>query len=230
MRLGAPLVDRQKLSVLFADTGVQFLYVVGTHHEELVSAQGARCQVEPGLLKMKLQHHPTHPLIRAIARDDADLVEVFDCTLGVGHDAMHVACALNVRVVATERSAVLCALHEDGLVRAAVRYPAIRNIDVICGDAAVVLAARPDRSIDVVMLDPMMLRAKGATPTFDALRALADHAPASAALYLHAARVAKRRVVLKRPRRVGVDVGTPLGFARVEHGAHVSYHIHDVVP
>jgi hypothetical protein len=217
------LVSRTKgIDAHLADAGAAYAYVVGTHHEELVRKGGGGCFVEPGLLKVKLPLGAAHPLVRAVGVDTRTL---FDGTLGLAHDALHLAHAIpGLRITGAERSAVLFALLEDGLARLGVAD----RIRPAHGDALEALQAMADGSVDVVFLDPMMSRPKGSTPTFEVLRAFAWGERASPALLAEAARVAARRVVLKLGRGAPLPPGCPLAFGEHHRGAHVTYHVHHV--
>jgi hypothetical protein len=222
---------------LFAQHDAELAYVVGTHHEEVVHRSvvgqgGGACFVEPGLLKVKLPLGLAHPLVRAVrgaladksgaAGDDVETL--FDCTMGLAHDTVHLATVLPaLRIEGSEKSPLLHALLEDGLVRLGVSA----RVSVACGDALDALRARADHSVDVVMLDPMMSRPKRATPPFEALRAVAWPERASPALLTEAARVARRRVVLKLGKGAPLPPGCPLVFPRehAQRGAHVTYHV-----
>lgn len=213
--------------MLWQETGAAYLYVVGTHHEEIrARGQPAACFVEPGLLKMKLQRGPRHPLLRALRGDDAAVETVLDGTLGVAHDAVFIACGLGARVRGIEKSPELVCLLEEGLPRIARTVPGAARVSVEHGDTLSVLQHLPDASVDVVFLDPMMSRPKGSTPTFDALRAFAWPERAGDALLTAAARVARRRVVLKLGRGAPLPASA-VPFLRAERGGSVTYHVHD---
>jgi SAM-dependent methyltransferase len=122
---------------------------------------------------------------------------VLDCTLGLGADALVAAEAVGPggEVVGLERAPALAAWVAEGLQR--LPHPAARRVTVRAADHAVALAAFPDRSFDVVVFDPMFRHARAAPGGFDAVRALADATPLSAAAVARARRVARRLVVVK---------------------------------
>jgi hypothetical protein len=212
-------VVRQGYEQMFAKTGADFAYVVGTHHEELVHKDGGGCFVERGLLKMKLQEGLRHPFVRAVGLQTRTL---FDCTVGLAHDAVHLALALpELRIQGTETSLLLFTLLEEGLPRLGVAD----RVTVAHTDALHALRALPDGAMDVVFLDPMMSRPKGSTPTFDALRLVASAERASPALLHEAARVASQRVVLKLGKGAPLPPGCPLSFPERLHGKAVTYHV-----
>lgn len=209
---------------MFEDSNAVHLYVVARAHDELRDAGGNACFVQEGLLASKLTTGRAHPFLRAIGEADS----VVDGTLGLANDALHIATVLGCTVRGIEGSALLHALQEEGLPRLARTWPAAAAITTEHGLAHEVLATMASASIDVVSLDPMMSRPKKSTPSFSLLRdfALADRA--SPALLREAARVARKRVVLKLGKGAPLPPECPLAFARCEQGTEVSYWVHDV--
>jgi hypothetical protein len=230
-RLAAPLLPRRALEVLWADSDADVLYIVGTHHDELKPREGASCFVEPGLLKMKLQRGADHPMLRAVRGADARVETILDGTLGLAHDAVFLAAALDAQVRGVEKSLPLALLLEEGLPRLARTLPAAGRVTVEHDDTLTVLQRAAPRSVDVVFLDPMMTREKGSSGTFGALRAFAWPERASDTLIAAAVAVARRRVVLKLgkgaplPPIARVDGALP--FARAERGGRVVYHVYE---
>lgn len=226
-RLGAPLVPRAAFEVVFSTSGATHLYVVARAHDEVRTPEGGACFVQPSLLKMKLQDGARHPFVRALLGPDPRIEVLFDCTLGLGADAMHAACALGCEVQGTEASPVLFSLLEEGLARLARAAPRLARVRVCNAEAEATLAALPDGAVDVVMLDPMMSRPKRSTPSFAVLRDFAKAERADAALLHQAARVARQRVVLKLGKGAPLPPDAPFAFARVERGSSVAYWVHD---
>jgi 16S rRNA (guanine1516-N2)-methyltransferase len=180
------------------------------------------CFVQEGMLPTKLGEGARHPFIRALG----DAESVVDATLGLANDALHAAIALRCRVVGVEGSPLLHALLEEGVARFERKYGV--RIELRFGDAREVLSGMEDRSSDVVFLDPMMSRAKKSAPAFELVRQLAVPDRASAELLSEAARVARRRVVLKLGKGAPLPADSPIRFSRFERGAHVIYWVHDV--
>jgi hypothetical protein len=184
----------------------------------------------------KLGEGQRHPLIRAVrgvvedgdAGDDVHVV--FDATLGLANDAVHVAAATGAFVQGCEGSVVMHALLEEGLSRIArSRAPwaaAAARVSAQHGDSAAVLARLPDDAVDVVVLDPMMSRRRRSAPSFELLRAFAVPDRASPRLLAEAWRVARRRVVLKLGKGAPLPVNRSIEFPRVVPGAHVVYWVH----
>lgn len=227
----APLVERRAWDQLFAQTGASHVYVVGRAHEEVRNAAGASCFVQEGMLSTKLadpvQGGARHPFLRALAGEDG-CETVVDCTLGLANDALHVAVGLGARITGIEGSPVIHALLEEGLPRLARSWPEAAHISLRFGPAVDVLRALPSGSHDVVMLDPMMSRPKKSAPSFALLRDFAVMERATPELLAEAARVARKRVVLKLGKGAPLPEGSPLSFARHEPGAHVVYFVEDV--
>lgn len=158
----------------------------------------------------RLHGGKNQPLARAVGLRDS-VPTVIDATAGLGRDAFHLA-LLGCRVVAVERSPVLAALFRDGLDRAAAELdPALLDrLTLIHADARRVLADGDESTRpDVVYLDPMYpprRHAAEAPKEMRILRRLVGHDLDAADLLTVARTVARRRVVVKRPR-----LAPPLG-------------------
>jgi 16S rRNA (guanine1516-N2)-methyltransferase len=158
------------------------------------------------------------PLARAVGLRGDERPSVVDATAGLGRDAFVLA-SLGCRVTLVEREPVIAALLEDGLARAA-REPgladAVARMHLVRGNARDYLSdldetARPD----VVYLDPMYPhRGKSALVKKEmrVFRALAGDDADAPEILDAALRVARRRVVVKRPARA-----EPLGGRRPTH-------------
>jgi Putative SAM-dependent methyltransferase len=231
-RFEVPFVPRKNLVDTAANAST--LYVVGTEHEQVLDvATGQNMHVQQGLLTIKVQQGLEHPFIRAVLGDD-DMntpLRIIDATLGLAGDALHVAHSLPAAsIIGIERSPLMHALLEEGLVRLSKSMVtrSATAIELRGGDASDELAAMADDSVDVVMLDPMMSRPRPSAPSMSLLRTFAWPAPASPALLLHAARVARRRVVLKLGRGAPLPPGCPLRFESSPGGRAVAYYVHTV--
>jgi len=151
------------------------------------------------------------PVVRAAGDPSGVLL---DATAGFGSDALRLVAA-GWRVIACERNPWIRWLLEEGLAAARGR-PSVRNdlaevaqrvrlVEI--PDAREVMAAIAGGAIepvDVVLLDPMYpaeRRGKAALPPKSAqlLRALAGEDPQAAELVGPARRIARRRVIVKRP-------------------------------
>jgi tRNA1(Val) A37 N6-methylase TrmN6 len=118
---------------------------------------------------------------------------VLDGTLGLGADSL--VCAHVVgpagRVIGVESSLPIYALVSEGIK---LRKTAL---EVVHGDARLVLESLPAHSIDCVVLDPMFDQPKKSSAHFELLRKFADHRPLDPVTLAQARRVAKRWVVVK---------------------------------
>jgi len=136
------------------------------------------------------------PLVRAANLRAGDLV--LDATLGLASDALIAAHATQRAIVALEASPVLAAFVAAGLRRLPAPGRLVANlIEVRCADHRAVLREMPDRSVDVVLFDPMFRSAAESGALFDLVRAFAEHAPLAGETLREARRVARRGVLVK---------------------------------
>lgn len=154
------------------------------------------------------------PLARAVGIKSRIRPVVLDVTAGLGRDAFVLAC-LGCAVWMIERSPIIAALLRDGLRRAALDPeigPLVANhLRLMVADGREFLRELgEDQRPDVVYLDPMYpRRGKSALPGKELrlLRRLAgDDEDAPELLAASLAR-ARRRVVVKRPRRAPPLIG-----------------------
>lgn len=152
------------------------------------------------------------PVARAVGIKASAPPCVVDATAGLGGDAFVMA-TLGCTVTLLERAAVVCALLEDGLRRAAMDpelEPIVRRMQLLHVDAHDWMSSQPAGSVDVVYLDPMFpeegrtARAKKGMYLFQQL--LEGDLDADA-LLVPARRLAGQRVVVKRPKRAPVLAG-----------------------
>lgn len=142
------------------------------------------------------------PIGRALGlRAGEPAPSVIDATAGLGTDALVMA-FLGCRVVAFERNATIFKLLEDGLarLRASGALPDVAaRLSFVHGDARSMT-----ESADVVYLDPMYPeegRSKSALPkkTMQMFRRLLEGDLDAPLLFAAAERVARKRIVVKRP-------------------------------
>jgi 16S rRNA (guanine1516-N2)-methyltransferase len=134
---------------------------------------------------------------------------VLDGTAGLGRDALILA-SLGCRLTLCERSPIVAALLEDGLRRAASEtalYDVISRMQFQPGETLSLLqnlqGAEPEARPEVVLLDPMFPhREKSALVKKDmrAFRSLVGEDLDANGLLAPALAVARKRVVVKRPR------------------------------
>jgi hypothetical protein len=222
-RLSAPVVVRKALADLAKD-GATLVYVVRVSRDELIDlTTGATTHVQPGMLPQKRTQGRHHPLIRALG----SAKRVLDGTAGLLNDALHAAELMPCEVMACEASPVVACLAEEGLRRLrqstdSALAAAAHRVSLRAERCEHVLSTLSPGDIDAVMLDPMMVRPRKASPAFSLMRVIADYAPAEATLIAGARRVAPL-VVLKLGRGVSVPVGTERWFRRHEAGRQVTY-------
>ena len=128
----------------------------------------------------------------------------------LGRDGFVLA-SLGCRVHLCERSAILAALLEDGLQRATLNQQVGAWVDqrltLVHGDSLRLLPALPPAERpDTIYLDPMYPPGKShvlVKKEMQALQAIIGPDGDSAALLETALQIARRRVVVKRPKRAG---------------------------
>ena len=190
------------------------------------------------MMPTKLQQGAQHPFVRAVWGETAgkrdDVKTIFDCTLGLANDAVHLAAITGASIVGCEQSPVLFSLLEEGLPRIARGSPrtmrwadAAARVCAVNANSADHLEGMQDGAVDVVVLDPMMSVQKRSAPSFSLLRAFAVMDRASPRLLLQARRVARLRVVFKLGKGAPLPVNRSIEFPRHLTGAHVVYWVHD---
>jgi 16S rRNA (guanine1516-N2)-methyltransferase len=171
-------------------------------------ASGPEAGATPWTVDLGRDRPGGEPVVRAVrGRGRAEGLRVVDATAGLGGDAGALARA-GMRVIAMERDPVLVALLEDALERWRSADPeAAARLTLWQGDARDLLpTVRP--APDVVLLDPMFPSGGGAAKRRPAAwlrdwagpRSEADEV-ADRALLREARRAARRRIVVKRPRK-----------------------------
>ena len=150
------------------------------------------------------------PIAKAVGLKTYGLpLTVIDATAGLGQDAFVLAC-LGCKVTMIERNPNISALLTDALQRGS-QIPAIagimHNLELMVGDALLILNNLPISAYpDVVYLDPMFpIRTKTALVKKE-MRAIKDIVGEDLDednLLPLARNIAKRRVVVKRPRIAG---------------------------
>jgi 16S rRNA (guanine1516-N2)-methyltransferase len=150
------------------------------------------------------------PLARAAGLKPGFNPTVWDATAGLGRDGFVLA-SLGCRVTLCERSAILVALLQDALQRASLDADIGGwigdRLQLVHGDSCAMLQqlAEPQQA-EVIYLDPMYPPGKArvlAKKDIRALQELLGPDRDSGILLEAALRHARRRVVVKRPRRAG---------------------------
>ncbi|MDH4275507.1 MAG: class I SAM-dependent methyltransferase [Gammaproteobacteria bacterium] len=147
------------------------------------------------------------PLARAMGIKGTARPHVLDCTAGLGRDAMVLA-NLGCTVTMIERSPIIAALLDDGLRRAlanpsTLEFAARMSLYAGCEAIDIMRNLAPEHRPDVVYLDPMYPhREKSALVKKEmrAIRAVVGDDQDAAQTLTWALRVARTRVVVKRPK------------------------------
>jgi 16S rRNA (guanine1516-N2)-methyltransferase len=153
------------------------------------------------------------PLARALGLGDRT-PDVLDATAGLGADAFVIA-SMGCRVTAVESSPLVFVLLDDGL-RRAIEDPRLQEIgsriEVVCAEGAKFLLDLPsERRPDVVYLDPMFpSKKKKSLPKkemqlFQKIGSIGSEPD----LFQAAIKVARTRVVVKRPTEAPPLAGKP---------------------
>ncbi len=200
-RHGVPFAVRGRLSLaeVAERAAVDALLVLGAH--AALWADGVEERWHPGMGALRARRLVTgervtaDPFLAAARLREGDAV--LDATLGLGADALVAAEAVGPdgSVLGLESSRALAAWAGEGFAR--LPGPAAARVRVECADHATWLAAAPERSVDVVLFDPMFRHARRGAPGFDVVRRLADPRPLSRESLDRARRVARRGVLVK---------------------------------
>ena len=160
-------------------------------------------------------------IVKAVAGERQRRPTVFDATAGLGRDSFVLA-SRGYPVTLCERSAVIAALLEDGLRRAAVRQDAeldaiLRRMTLHCGDAVAYLQqCDPQQRPDVVLIDPMFPASGKSALVKKEMRAFHQVVGPdcdSDSLLEAALAAARHRVVVKRPRKAEELAGKKPNFS-----------------
>jgi 16S rRNA (guanine1516-N2)-methyltransferase len=216
-RLHLPLVEgevaaAEGFDLALVETGVRLeLRVLRGYpgDQALVGGHGVGCELTQIDTTSGPGRSLSQPMVKAVGikKREAYRPRVFDATAGLGEDAWLLA-ALGCGVRACERNPVTHALLVDGLKRAAEARPEVAaRVRVELGDGVTVLErlageALEDRP-DVVYLDPMFPtgRKTAERKAMRVLRLISGDDLDADRLLGAALKVARRRVVVKRPLR-----------------------------
>lgn len=208
-RFGLPVIRKppgDAYYLVLRDTGLELL------QPDSQAAGAIRIEFAAGAMGHRLRFGGGRgqPLARAVGMKPGFNPVIWDATAGLGRDGFVLA-SLGSRVTLCERSAVLAALLEDGLRRAALNHDigdwVSQRIALVFGEAGQRLAElSADERPDTIYLDPMYPPGKAHVLVKKEIRAL-QHIIGpdqdSESLLHTALNTARRRVVVKRPRRAG---------------------------
>lgn len=142
------------------------------------------------------------PLARAFALKRNEPRTIIDATPGLGRDAFVMA-SLGATVIMVERSPVVAALLEDGLLRLAdAGHELVARLKLVVANSQQYLAQLTEEHIDGVYLDPMFPHRKKSALVKKEMRIFQQFVgfdEDADELLLPALQLAKKRVVVKRP-------------------------------
>lgn len=159
-------------------------------------------------------------IARACGLQGSFVPHILDATAGLGRDAFVLA-SLGCRLELLERSPVVYALLRDGLARGLAQgspeqQQILARLHLRNADALDYLREQPGASVDVVYLDPMFPERQKSADVKKEMRAFHQVVgeDADAAGLLEAAlRVARYRVVVKRPRKAPPLAARPPAYS-----------------
>ena len=170
----------------------------------------------------RLRKGQSDPMVEAMGLHKG--MEVLDCTLGLGADALVISYVVGNegRVVAVESSPVTAAIVRWGIKKYA-KGPvwlkeAMDRIEITCADHLDFLKRLSEKAFDVVYFDPMFRHPINASRPISPLRRLANQQPLSVAALYEGIRVSRKRVVAKE-RHDSSEFGR-LGFKGIVAGEH----------
>ena len=213
-RLHLPLVGAAKFALQLGGDGLQLVEL----------AAGAAGPIRADFVAGAVAHRRLfgggagQAIARAVGLQPGVRPSVMDATAGLGRDAFVLA-QLGCTLTLIERHPLVAALLEDGMQRAltdAQVAPIMARMQLLLGDAALLMSAWEGPSPQVVYLDPMFptrdksAQVKKEMRLFHPLVGADDDAPR---LLEAALALASHRVVVKRPRRAQAITGTPPSYA-----------------
>jgi 16S rRNA (guanine1516-N2)-methyltransferase len=209
-----PCTDYSHVLMYNADSGATRLELRATHKDAPGSVY---VNFARGTLGFRTRHgnRNNEPLARAAGLRGLARPTILDATAGLGRDAFILA-TLGCQVRMVERSPIIAALLRDGLARALTddtTLTAAERMQLLLGDAVTIMGRFTEQERpDMVYLDPMYPhRSKSALVKKEMrlLRALVGEDVDAPQLLEAALRVARKRVVVKRPRLAATLPGIP---------------------
>lgn len=204
--LGFPIVERKKRSISLMQREYSTdVLVAGKDRYELFR-QGMEQPLffHPNSAAFRLKRivkGETDPLIEASALTKGDTF--LDCTLGLASDSIIASYIIGGegKCVGLEADPTVAFIVKTGLQRFPANFEALersmQKIEVIQSEAIGFLANQPDRSWDVVYIDPMFQAPIEESSNFKPLRQAGVHTSLTEKWMEEAFRVCNRRVVVK---------------------------------
>ena len=210
--LGAPFVARlgRPLSQLFAASEAARLLIAGADGLRLKDGQtGTEYHFHPNMFLIRgslvLRGEPDH-FLQATGLGPGDAL--LDCTLGFASEAALASLVVGEQglVLGLESVPELAAVTRAGLqdfpMSNAALGAALRRVQVAAADHSAYLRGCGSRSFDAVYFDPFFeKRLTGSEASVSPLFVFGSPAPLDPSAVTEACRVARRRVVVKHPRR-----------------------------
>jgi len=206
----------EKLNLPICQPGYQYRFVLKVSEQGLElagtekSGQATTVRVDftTGRAAHRRRQHKREMLVRAVGFKQEKPPVIIDATGGLGRDSFILASA-GCQVQIFERIPVIAALLADGLKRAALHPETakiVSRIKLSCADALNKMQnmQQAGETTDVVYLDPMFPKRQKAAlvkKELQMLQILAQDKTPPAELLSNALSVAKKRVVVKRPKK-----------------------------
>lgn len=179
---------------------VDFSLVVSPKKNIRLTWADGEFQHHPGLAVYRIGNDRPSPFIAALRPRWGE--RTLDTTLGFGRDAMQVADRTEARVVGFERNAVMALLTELGLLKleGTRRFRKVcPRISVTRGDGYRFMKSCYRGQFDLVLIDPMFPEPVTGSRDMEVLHKLVQAEEFDHELLRDAARVARRRAVLRWP-------------------------------
>jgi hypothetical protein len=205
VRLSIPYVDRERrsLSDLKEQYRVKHVLVM-TQNGPVVHTPGGEYFFHLSMAELRIKNilngKPDH-MVAAMGLVPG--MSVLDCTLGLATDAIVASFVSGScgAILGLEASPVISFIVAYGLKNHDTGdkdvNAALRRITVTTADYNQELERLPDKSFDVVFLDPMFRRPINSSSNLKPLRDLTDNRPLEIGALEQARRIAKQRVVIK---------------------------------
>lgn len=235
-QLNSEFIERGKLSL------EEIMLLL--NHDEMIVVE----QKQTKYYQKKMTHpfffHPSLALLRInrLKQGDNDvMIEIaglkegdsfLDCTLGLASDSIVASFVVGDagKVVGLESQKRLAVLVQDGLIRGWDKdfevHQAMKRIEVQHIDHLEKLRKLPDRSFDIVYFDPMFRSGIKKSSSIQPLRSLANPNEIGLESIKEAARVAKRKVILKE--NIRSREFERLGFRKIPRNSSITYGIIDI--
>lgn len=229
-QLGLPLVERRKESIATLLSKYEAEAVLVAFPKELkVNTEAGELFFHPNMSQLRLKNlrkGDKDHMTEAMGLHEG--MEVLDCTLGLGADAIVASFGVGERgrVVGLESSPLVAAVTGCGLQHFLPGnyplYAAMRRIQVVNSDYLDYLKQQSDDSFDVVYFDPMFRHPITTSSSLSPLRGVANHNALSLEAVAEAKRVARQRVVMKEA--ANSREFARLGFNQITGGRYASVH------